>query len=162
MYYEFYIDVFFVVNLVMDFLLLRLVNRVLKGTATPGRCSAGSCRYLCDHTAAFIVPLHKGIAFTRRPGHPHGVGGLLLQVMEKTVYRDFTSVRFFLSHRRDTYGPAGRHKGRLTYVLFHHHSHLLDSHLRNATLGILKRKKLRHLRSYHSRGRQISESQRTV
>ena len=34
-YYEFYIDVFFVVNLVMDFLLLRLVNRVLKGTATP-------------------------------------------------------------------------------------------------------------------------------
>ena len=42
MYYEFYIDVFFVVNLVMDFLLLRLVNRVLKGTATPLSSLAGA------------------------------------------------------------------------------------------------------------------------
>ena len=150
MYYEFYIDVFFVVNLVMDFLLLRLVNRVLKGTATPLSSLAGAALGAA------------GITFTWFFGRPHGVGGLQVQVMEKTGHRAFTVVRFFFSHRRNSYGSAGKHKGRLTYVLFHHHSHLLDSHLRNATLGILKRKKLRHLRSYHSRGRQISESQRTV
>lgn len=42
MYYEFYIDVFFVVNLVMDFLILQLVNRMILGTANPLRSLAGA------------------------------------------------------------------------------------------------------------------------
>ena len=42
MYYEFYIDVFFVVNLFMDFLVLCLTNRVLQGTARPCRSFLGA------------------------------------------------------------------------------------------------------------------------
>lgn len=41
MYYEFYIDVFFVVNLLMDFLLLCLTNRLLTGAANPLRAFLG-------------------------------------------------------------------------------------------------------------------------
>lgn len=37
MYYEFYIDVFFVVNLLVDFLLLTLTNQALGGSASPLR-----------------------------------------------------------------------------------------------------------------------------
>lgn len=42
MYYEFYVDVFFVVNLVMDFLILQMVNRIVLGTANPLRSLAGA------------------------------------------------------------------------------------------------------------------------
>ena len=42
MYYEFYIDVFFVVNLLMDFLVLCLTNRILQGTARPWRALGGA------------------------------------------------------------------------------------------------------------------------
>ena len=42
MYYEFYIDVFFVVNLVMDFFILQLVNRMILGAANPLRSLAGA------------------------------------------------------------------------------------------------------------------------
>ena len=42
MYYEFYIDVFFVVNLFMDFLVLCLTNRILQGTAKPWRALWGA------------------------------------------------------------------------------------------------------------------------
>ena len=42
MYYEFYIDVFFVVNLFMDFLVLCLTNRILQGTARPWRALGGA------------------------------------------------------------------------------------------------------------------------
>ena len=42
MYYEFYIDVFFVVNLFMDFLVLCLTNRILRGTARPWRALWGA------------------------------------------------------------------------------------------------------------------------
>lgn len=42
MYYEFYVDVFFVVNLVMDFFILQMVNRIVLGTANPLRSLAGA------------------------------------------------------------------------------------------------------------------------
>ena len=42
MYYEFYIDVFFVVNLLMDFLVLCLTRRLLGETANPKRALAGA------------------------------------------------------------------------------------------------------------------------
>ena len=42
MYYEFYIDVFFVVNLFMDFLVLCLTNRILRGSAKPWRALLGA------------------------------------------------------------------------------------------------------------------------
>lgn len=43
MYYEVYLDVLFVVNGIMDYFLLRLVNRLLHGSATPGRSLLGAC-----------------------------------------------------------------------------------------------------------------------
>lgn len=43
MYYEIWIDVLFVMNAWIDFLLLRLINRILRGSATPGRSMAGAC-----------------------------------------------------------------------------------------------------------------------
>ncbi len=43
MYYEIWIDILFIVNAWIDFLLLRLVNLVLRGTATPIRSMAGAC-----------------------------------------------------------------------------------------------------------------------
>lgn len=42
MYYEFYIDVFFVVNLLMDFLGLCLTNQILEGSARPFRSFLGA------------------------------------------------------------------------------------------------------------------------
>ena len=42
MYYELYIDVFFVVNLFMDFLVLCLTNRILRGSAKPWRALLGA------------------------------------------------------------------------------------------------------------------------
>lgn len=42
MYYEFYIDVFFVVNLFMDFLGLCLTNQILEGSARPFRSLLGA------------------------------------------------------------------------------------------------------------------------
>lgn len=42
MYYEFYIDVFFVVNLAADFFLLCCTSRLLKGTAIPLKLLAGA------------------------------------------------------------------------------------------------------------------------
>lgn len=42
MYYEFYIDVFFVVNLFMDFFVLCLTNRILRGSAKPWRALLGA------------------------------------------------------------------------------------------------------------------------
>lgn len=57
MYYEFYVDVFFVVNLVMDFMLLRLVNRVLKGTATPLRSLAGAALGAAGLCVIVLLPV---------------------------------------------------------------------------------------------------------
>lgn len=43
MYYEVYLDVLFVLNGVMDYFLLRLVNQLLHGSATPWRSFLGAC-----------------------------------------------------------------------------------------------------------------------
>ena len=42
MYYELYLDVFFLENFMMDFLLLLLIKRMLRCTATPGRICFGA------------------------------------------------------------------------------------------------------------------------
>lgn len=49
MYYELYIDVFFLVNFMMDYLLLQLVRRILKCPATHGRICIGAL------TGAFLM-----------------------------------------------------------------------------------------------------------
>ena len=74
-YYEFYIDVFFVVNLVMDFLLLRLVNRVLKGTATPLRSLAGAVLGAAGICVITLLPLSSPYI---RVLLSHGVLGILM------------------------------------------------------------------------------------
>lgn len=43
MYYEIWIDILFIVNAWIDFLLLRFVNYLLRGTATPIRSMVGAC-----------------------------------------------------------------------------------------------------------------------
>ena len=75
MYYEFYIDVFFVVNLVMDFLLLRLVNRVLKGTATPLRSLAGAALGAAGICVITLLPLSSSYV---RVLLSHGFLGVLM------------------------------------------------------------------------------------
>ena len=66
MYCEFYIDVFFAVNLLMDFWVLCLTNVLLKGTASPLRAfwgavfgALGMCGFLVFsreiHTAGLVI-----------------------------------------------------------------------------------------------------------
>lgn len=124
MYYEFYVDVFFVVNLVMDFLLLRLINRVQKGTATPLRSLAGAAlgaagicvivllpvtspwiRVLLSHGILGVLMIRVGLG-RRRPGRIlsgllllYGLsflmGGILLALPEST--REGIPAFFFFS-----------------------------------------------------------------
>lgn len=61
MYYEFYVDVFFVVNLVMDFLLLCLVNRILSGSATPGRSLLGAAAGAVGTCILWVFYFGEGI-----------------------------------------------------------------------------------------------------
>lgn len=57
MYYEVYLDVLFVLNGIMDYFLLRLVNRLLHGSATPGRCLWGA---VIGAVGICIVTLYPG------------------------------------------------------------------------------------------------------
>lgn len=67
MYYEFYIDVFFVVNLVMDFFILQLVNRMILGVRQPAsftcRSCTGSSRKRCDSFFTVFFMENKGSDF---------------------------------------------------------------------------------------------------
>lgn len=56
MYYEFYMDVFFVVNLVMDFFILQIVNRMILGTANPLRSLAGAVLGAVGSCAILFLP----------------------------------------------------------------------------------------------------------
>lgn len=65
MYYELYIDVLFLVNFMMDYILLLLVRRMLKCTATHGNIwYGGDDRFffdVCDHHIAgsiYVVEIH--------------------------------------------------------------------------------------------------------
>ncbi|MBS6196020.1 MAG: sigma-E processing peptidase SpoIIGA [Clostridiales bacterium] len=60
MYYEVYLDVFFVLNGTMDYFLLRLVNRLLHGSATPGRSLLGA---LAGAAGACIPVIFPGNRF---------------------------------------------------------------------------------------------------
>ncbi|SHE32703.1 sigma-E processing peptidase SpoIIGA [Lactonifactor longoviformis] len=59
MYYEIYIDVLFVVNMVMDYFLLRLVNRLLGGSATCLRSLAGSAIGAAGMCLAVLLPFRS-------------------------------------------------------------------------------------------------------
>lgn len=56
MYYELYIDVFFLVNFMMDYLLLQLVRRILKCPATHGRICIGALTGAFLMCAAMVIP----------------------------------------------------------------------------------------------------------
>ena len=73
MYYEIWIDILFIVNAWIDFLLLRLVNHLLCGTATPFRSMVGAC------IGAFVVCL-----LTIFPVSPM-VNTLLVHVVGNTI-----------------------------------------------------------------------------
>lgn len=57
MEYELYIDVFFLENFMMDHLLLLLVGRILKSSATPGRTALGALAGSALFCAAVAAPL---------------------------------------------------------------------------------------------------------
>lgn len=59
MYYELYIDVFFVINMVMDYILLRLVNMLLKGSATHLRSIAGAAIGALGMCLIIILPIQS-------------------------------------------------------------------------------------------------------
>lgn len=85
MYYELYIDVFFLENFMMDSLLLYLINRILKCGRSAGRMTAGAalgslltclilmlsvpgiCRLILFHTAAGPVMLAAGLGIRSVP-----------------------------------------------------------------------------------------------
>lgn len=55
-YYELYIDVFFLVNFMMDYLLLRLTGKMMKCSATHGRIVAGAAAGALCACAAMVIP----------------------------------------------------------------------------------------------------------
>ncbi len=60
MYYEIWIDILFIVNAWIDFFLLRLVNYLLRGTATPIRSMFGACigaSIVCFLTCLPMTPI---------------------------------------------------------------------------------------------------------
>ena len=64
-YYELYVDVLFLVNFMMDYLLLLLVKKMLKCTATHGRVCLGAfagalltCIVVMKISNAFVEILH--------------------------------------------------------------------------------------------------------
>ena len=60
-YYEIFIDVFFVTNMVMDYFLLRLINRILKCSATHARSLAGGA----FGALALSLSIAAGLPFRR-------------------------------------------------------------------------------------------------
>lgn len=75
MYYEVYIDVLFLVNLVMDYLLLLVTGKLLKCTATHTRIFLGSLTGALLYCLVFVLPITipavKGLLI-------HGVAGSLM------------------------------------------------------------------------------------
>lgn len=59
MYYEIYIDVLFVINLFADYLLLRLLNRLLRCSATHGRSLAGALLGAAGFCLMLVVSLYR-------------------------------------------------------------------------------------------------------
>lgn len=65
MEYELYIDVFFLINFMMDYLLLWLLKRILSCTATHGRIIAGAC--LGAGLTCIVIVLPLPCAFMKLP-----------------------------------------------------------------------------------------------
>ncbi|MGN1165038.1 MAG: sigma-E processing peptidase SpoIIGA [Lachnospiraceae bacterium] len=57
MQYELYIDVFFLINFMMDYILLRLLNKMLSCTATHGRMIAGALMGAILTCVVIILPI---------------------------------------------------------------------------------------------------------
>ena len=57
MYYELYIDVLFLINFMMDYILLLLVNKMLKCTATHGRICIGAVLGAVLTCVIIVVPM---------------------------------------------------------------------------------------------------------
>lgn len=57
MYYELYIDVFFLVNFMMDFILLQITRRILRCSATHGRVCLGAAAGALLTCAVVMIPI---------------------------------------------------------------------------------------------------------
>lgn len=57
MHYELYIDVFFLVNFMMDYILLQITRRILKCSATHGRICLGAAAGALLTCAVVIIPI---------------------------------------------------------------------------------------------------------
>lgn len=75
MYCEFYLDVFFAVNLLLDFQILCLTNLMLRGTANPLRAFFGSilgAAGMCLFVALTPNPYRKSRDVLWNHGSGHG------------------------------------------------------------------------------------------
>lgn len=61
MYYELYIDVFFMVNFMMDYILLLIIRRILKCTATHGRVCIGAIAGSVLTCLVIIIPIPSAV-----------------------------------------------------------------------------------------------------
>lgn len=61
MYYELYLDVVFLTNFLMDYLILRLVNKALKRSSCRIRCLAGGAIGAFGVCLFLLLPIHKSI-----------------------------------------------------------------------------------------------------
>lgn len=57
MYYELYIDVFFLVNFMMDYILLQIARRILRCSATHGRICLGACLGAMLTCVVVVLPI---------------------------------------------------------------------------------------------------------
>lgn len=91
-YYELYIDVFFLVNFMMDYLLLRLTGKMLRCQTSHGRVCAGALLGACLTCVVTVVPGIPGaVKFILFHG---GVSVLMLKTglkipWDKTIFRAY-------------------------------------------------------------------------
>ena len=93
MYYELYIDIFFLVNFMMDYLMLSVARRMLKCTVTQGRiCLGAALGALCTCVVVALPVPYMFIKFILF----HGVVNTLMIKTGLKVRWDRTFVRAYL------------------------------------------------------------------
>ena len=162
MYYEFYMDVFFVVNLVMDVFLLCLVKQSMGSTATSFHILAGALLGAAGMCGAVWVPFQSlGI----RMVIAHGILGVLMVKTGcrlKTVGEVVQGIFYLYVFSFFTGGTSGFGEPGNSLVSCCFHSHLLGHNNQQQTLKILKRKKRYPLPGYASEGEKMYKSERSV
>ena len=93
MYYELYIDVFFLVNFMMDYLLLRLTGKMMKCSATHGKIVLGAAAGAFCTCIVMVIPgMNTFIRFILL----HGTGSILMVKIGLGIGWNKTFVRAYI------------------------------------------------------------------